>query len=205
MKRSSPANRERTSLSGAPALVASAARYNPAAHPSVSWSSSSSLAAPAWTPAPLSSADASGESIAKSAGYDSRRERPSARMTRRRQRRVDARRRAPIAIPAGGERRTRRSRHGTRCLSPLRRGQARPRRARRSSAIADTNRETDVISAPEETSAAKTAWSTGWIPFNATARALSSTTGSLSASSQDTHATRLETRVAHCPSSVVFP
>ena len=72
-------------------------------------------------------------------------------------------------------------------------------------AIADINRGTEVIPAPEEASAAKTAWSMGWIPFTATARALSSTTGSLSASSHDTHATGVESRLAHCASSVVFP
>jgi hypothetical protein len=57
-------------------------------------------------------------------------------------------------------------------------------------ATAATNLGTTVISAPEEASAANIAGSTGPIRLSATASALSSTTGSLSASSQDSQATR---------------
>src|SRR5580704_17173373 len=76
---------------------------------------------------------------------------------------------------------------------------------RRIEAIADTNLGTAVIPAPEETSAQNTAGSIGSIRSSATARALSRTTGSLSPSSQETHATRGQTRSDHCARSVVLP
>ena len=72
-------------------------------------------------------------------------------------------------------------------------------------AMADTNLGTTVMSAPEEASAQKIVGSTGSIRSSATASALSSTTGSLSPSSQETHATRAPSRSAHCASSVVLP
>ena len=62
-----------------------------------------------------------------------------------------------------------------------------------------------VMSAPDEASAENIAGSTGPIRSSATARALSSTTGSLSASSHDSHAAREPIRSAHCAMSVVLP
>ena len=72
-------------------------------------------------------------------------------------------------------------------------------------ATAATNLGTTVISAPDEASAENIAGSTGPIRLSATASALSSTTGSLSASSQDSQATRDSVRWAHCAISVVLP
>jgi hypothetical protein len=71
--------------------------------------------------------------------------------------------------------------------------------------MADTNRGTTLMSAPEDASAENIAGSTGPIRSSATARALSSTTGSLSPSSQDSHAPREPIRSAHCARSVVLP
>ena len=63
--------------------------------------------------------------------------------------------------------------------------------------IAETNLGTKVIPAPDETSEAKTLGSSGSTRFTATATALSSTTGSLSPSSQETQATRGASRLAN--------
>ena len=76
---------------------------------------------------------------------------------------------------------------------------------RRIEATADTNRGTAVMLAPEDASAQKMPGSTGSIRSSAIARALSSTTGSLSPSSQETQATRGPIRSAHCAMSVVLP
>ncbi len=75
----------------------------------------------------------------------------------------------------------------------------------RTEATADTNLGTMATPAPEDASAGKIAGSMGPIRSSATARALSSTTGSLSASSHDNHATRDPGRSAHCAMSVVLP
>ena len=72
-------------------------------------------------------------------------------------------------------------------------------------ATADTNRGTTVMPAPDEASAEKMVGSTGSIRSSATASALSSTTGSLSPSSQESQATRGPIRSAHCAMSVVLP
>ena len=72
-------------------------------------------------------------------------------------------------------------------------------------AMADTNRGTAVMPAPEEASAQKMVGSDGSIRSSATASALSSTTGSLSPSSQETQATRGPIRSAHWAMSVVLP
>ena len=183
--------------------MASAAIYSPAGQPSVRCRRSRTLASSASTPAPFSKESASRGPIDRSSAVTSvsRLERataPSAEVPR-------CATPAPSCQP-GGRRRANSAIVFRHCLfvtasawsSSTVTGDC-------TEATADTNLGTTVMSAPAEASAENIDGSTRPIRSSATARALSSTTGSLSPSSQDSHAARDPIRSAHCDMRVVLP